>query len=293
MAAVQRKAPASRPIRPRERDRGQDMKGSLQDMGWDRGVIGTRGTPILDHWWSRREVRSVLRLGFPRQKRKFAQALTPVLWVTAHSGQTRPNGLADMANILKSPCDEGTIRCRATGAAARASGPWILAATILGSSMAFIDGTVVNVALPALQASFDATVADVQWVVEAYALFLAALLLVGGSLGDRFGRRRVFASASVLFALASVWCGLAPDLTQLDPRARASRAWAAPCWCRAASRSSAPRSSERARARDRHLVGLHRDHGGDRPGPRRLADRAGLLALGVLRSTCRSRSPCS
>ena len=62
---------------------------------------------------------------------------------------------------------------------------WILAATILGSSMAFIDGTVVNVALPALQTGLDATLADVQWVVEAYALFLAALLLIGGSLGDR------------------------------------------------------------------------------------------------------------
>ncbi len=66
------------------------------------------------------------------------------------------------------------------------SGSWILAATILGSSMVFIDGTVVNVALPALQSDLDATVIDVQWVVEAYALFLAALLLTGGSLGDHF-----------------------------------------------------------------------------------------------------------
>jgi len=68
-----------------------------------------------------------------------------------------------------------------------------LAATILGSSMAVIDGTVVNIALPVLQAELQATVADVQWVVESYALFLAALILVGGSLGDRFGRRRIFA----------------------------------------------------------------------------------------------------
>lgn len=64
------------------------------------------------------------------------------------------------------------------------SGPWVLAATILGSSMAFIDGTVVNVALPVLQTALSATVADVQWVVEAYSLFLASLILVGGSLGD-------------------------------------------------------------------------------------------------------------
>ncbi|HEV7684796.1 MAG TPA: MFS transporter [Pyrinomonadaceae bacterium] len=99
--------------------------------------------------------------------------------------------------------------------AAAASGPWILAATILGSSMAFIDGTVVNVALPALQKNLNATVVDVQWVIEAYALFLAALLLVGGSLGDHFGRRRIYTIGVGLFALASAWCGLAPNINQL------------------------------------------------------------------------------
>ena len=81
--------------------------------------------------------------------------------------------------------------------------------------MVFIDGTVVNVALPALQTNLDATAVDVQWVVEAYALFLAALLLAGGSLGDHFGRRRVYATGVSLFALASVWCGLAPNIRQL------------------------------------------------------------------------------
>src|SRR5437868_3267982 len=81
--------------------------------------------------------------------------------------------------------------------------------------MAFIDGTVVNVALPALQKSLDATVLDVQWVVESYALFLAALLLTGGSLGDRFGRRRVFCFGVALFALASIGCGLAQSVSQL------------------------------------------------------------------------------
>jgi len=91
----------------------------------------------------------------------------------------------------------------------------VLAATILGSSMAFIDGTVVNVALPAIQSQFHATLAGVQWVVVAYALLLAALLLAGGSLGDRFGRRRVFLIGTALFAGASVWCGLAPDLRHL------------------------------------------------------------------------------
>lgn len=81
--------------------------------------------------------------------------------------------------------------------------------------MAFIDGTVVNVALPALQENLNATVVDVQWVVEAYALFLAALLLVGGSLGDIYGRRLVYALGVTLFALASVWCGLASNIKQL------------------------------------------------------------------------------
>ena len=81
--------------------------------------------------------------------------------------------------------------------------------------MAFIDGTVVNVALPALQVGPARDLADVQWVVEAYALFLAALLLIGGSLGDLYGRRRVFAAGVVLFSAASAWCGLAPDIRQL------------------------------------------------------------------------------
>src|SRR5437773_3359898 len=85
-----------------------------------------------------------------------------------------------MANIFTQPCDEGAIRSKpAVARCPRAAEPWILAATILGSSMAFIDGTVVNVALPALQANLNATVDDVQWVVESYALLLAALLLVG------------------------------------------------------------------------------------------------------------------
>jgi EmrB/QacA subfamily drug resistance transporter len=92
---------------------------------------------------------------------------------------------------------------------------YVLAATILGSSMAFIDGTVVNVALPALQSAFHATAIDVQWVIESYALFLAALLLVGGSLGDHFGRCRIYAAGVTIFTLASIWCGLAPNITHL------------------------------------------------------------------------------
>ncbi|HEY0735782.1 MAG TPA: MFS transporter [Herpetosiphonaceae bacterium] len=103
----------------------------------------------------------------------------------------------------------------AADTAAEMTGRWVLAATILGSSIAFIDGTVVNVALPVLQRELNATAADVQWVVEGYTLFLAALILVGGSLGDRYGRRRIFALGIVIFTLASVWCGLAPGVGQL------------------------------------------------------------------------------
>ena len=81
--------------------------------------------------------------------------------------------------------------------------------------MAFIDGTVVNVALPALQTNLNATAADVQWVIESYALLLSALLLVGGSLGDHYGRRRVFVLGVVIFAVASGLCGLAGNIRHL------------------------------------------------------------------------------
>ena len=91
----------------------------------------------------------------------------------------------------------------------------MLAATILGSSLAFIDGTVVNVALPALQSSLHATVVDVQWVVESYGLFLAALLLVGGAMGDSVGRRAIFLLGTGVFAAASIGCGLSSSISQL------------------------------------------------------------------------------
>jgi EmrB/QacA subfamily drug resistance transporter len=102
-----------------------------------------------------------------------------------------------------------------TSRPAPSSPAWILAATILGSSMAFVDGTVVNVALPALQSSLQATIVDVQWVVEAYGLFLAALLLIGGAMGDAVGRRKIFLIGTVVFTAASIACGLAPTISAL------------------------------------------------------------------------------
>ena len=117
---------------------------------------------------------------------------------------------------MKPPCDEAAIySLPATVPCQPATGAWILTAAILGTSMAFIDSTVVNVALPALQSSLNATVIDAQWVVESYALFLGALILVGGSVGDLLGRRRTFVAGVAAFAIASAWCGLAPNIHQL------------------------------------------------------------------------------
>jgi EmrB/QacA subfamily drug resistance transporter len=118
--------------------------------------------------------------------------------------------------IFREPCDENVIRSapqRSTCTKSR--GRWILAATILASAMAFIDGTVVNVALPALQTNLNATAVDLQWVVEAYSLLLSALLLIGGSLGDHFGRRSIFLIGVAVFASASAACGFAATIGQL------------------------------------------------------------------------------
>ncbi|HVK35812.1 MAG TPA: MFS transporter, partial [Microlunatus sp.] len=89
---------------------------------------------------------------------------------------------------------------------------WIMLATVLGSGLSMLDSTVVNVALPALGANLDASLGDLQWVVNGYTLSLAALILLGGSLGDRFGRRRIFVVGVVWFAAGSLLCGLSPTI---------------------------------------------------------------------------------
>ena len=117
---------------------------------------------------------------------------------------------------MKTPCDEVAMQAAAAVVPCQQnSRRWVLIATILGSSMAFIDGTVVNIGLPAIQANFHSTVVDVQWIVESYGLLLGALILVGGSLGDRFGRRRVFEIGVAIFALASIACGAARNIDLL------------------------------------------------------------------------------
>lgn len=114
------------------------------------------------------------------------------------------------------PEGRGALRSVAPGpeasACPRASRPFVLAATILASSMAFIDGTVVNIAVPTIQRGLNADIADMQWVLNGYLLMLGALMLVGGGLGDRVGRRRIFLFGIVLFTLASVACALAPTV---------------------------------------------------------------------------------
>src|SRR6476620_2824072 len=115
--------------------------------------------------------------------------------------------------LTREPCDETLIRSQpATSPCSKARGRWVLAATILASSMAFIDSTVVNVALAALQADMNATAVDVQWVIEAYALLLSAFLLIGGSLGDLYGRRRIFLLGLAVFTIGSASCGFSVNV---------------------------------------------------------------------------------
>ena len=94
-------------------------------------------------------------------------------------------------------------------------GRWVLVATVLGTSMAFLDATVVNIALPTIGEDLDAGLTGLQWTINAYTLALGGLLLLGGSLGDHFGRRRIFCVGAVWFALASLLCGLAPSFEVL------------------------------------------------------------------------------
>src|SRR3712207_9198007 len=103
-------------------------------------------------------------------------------------------------------CDVGVIRSTRTSALCQPSSwPWVIAAASLGSGMAFLDSTVLNVALPAVQTDLEVSARGAQWVYGAFALVLAALLLIGGSLGDRYGRRRVFVIGAAIFAAASAW----------------------------------------------------------------------------------------
>jgi EmrB/QacA subfamily drug resistance transporter len=122
-----------------------------------------------------------------------------------------------MVGFIRPPCDAGVIRAIPVfdAALSQRRKRLTLAATICGSSMAFVDGSVVNIALPAIQHTLHATVASTQWIVNAYLLLLGALVLVGGAAADLYGRRRIFLLGIAVFTTASITCGLSPNITAL------------------------------------------------------------------------------
>src|SRR3979490_2395466 len=97
-----------------------------------------------------------------------------------------------------------------------AEGKWIMVSAILASAMAFIDSTALNVVLPSLQKSLNATGADLFWLLNAYLLMLASLILIGGSLGDKLGRKKIFMAGIVIFMAGSATCGVAPTTDYLS-----------------------------------------------------------------------------
>jgi EmrB/QacA subfamily drug resistance transporter len=121
-----------------------------------------------------------------------------------------------LINPRARPCDEQAIRSsRGTADCSARERRWVLVAAILASAIAYIDESVVNVALPAIAKDLATSLAVIQWVINAYTLCLAAFLLVGGAAGDQIGRRRIFVVGIAIFAIASVWCGISPSVTQL------------------------------------------------------------------------------
>ena len=121
-----------------------------------------------------------------------------------------------MSTFVREPCSDAFVRAAAQPLEISRQAKFaVLVASIVGSTMVFVDGSAVNVILPLLQSQLRTTNAAVQWVMEAYLLFLSALILVGGALGDRFGRRRVFMLGAAIFALASAACSVSQEVWQL------------------------------------------------------------------------------
>src|SRR5215831_8700712 len=120
-----------------------------------------------------------------------------------------------MPTLKARPCDEAAIRATGATGCPDTAKPWVLAVTILASTISYIDESVVNVALPTIERDLNTSAAVVQWLVNAYMLSLTALVLIGGAAGDQLGRRRIFITGIAVFAAASLWCGLAGDIAQL------------------------------------------------------------------------------
>ena len=170
-----------------------------------------------------------------------------------------------------------------------AQGRWVVAATVLGSGMAALDATVVGIALPAIGRDFHAGIASLQWVVNAYTLTLAGLLLLGGTLGDSYGRRKVFVIGIVWFAarVAAVRGGAERRGADRGARPAGRRRGAAdpgqPGHLAGLVRRGGPDG------RHRRVVGAWRRGHRDRPVPGRVADRRGVLAAGVLHQPAAGR----
>src|ERR1700752_1288458 len=121
-----------------------------------------------------------------------------------------------MPNPKARPCDEAAIRAMPPGAeCAESAKPWVLAVTILASTISYIDESVVNVALPTIEADLKASAAVTQWLGNGYMLSLTALVLVCRAAGAQLAPRRVFIAGTAIFAAASLWCGLSGDIAQL------------------------------------------------------------------------------
>ena len=151
------------------------------------------------------------------------------------------------------------------------AGRWLLAVTIAGSGMAFLDSTVVNVALPKIGEDLNASTSALQWILNGYLLTLASLILLGGSLGDRLGRRRVFQAGVILFTLASLLCAVAPNVELLIfARLIQGIGGALLTPGSLAIIEASFRPADRG-AGDRRLVGARRRRRGDRAARRRLA----------------------
>ena len=120
-----------------------------------------------------------------------------------------------MSNPEALPCGAGAIRSSPSVPACTRRRTWVLAAAVLGSTLAFVDESVVNVALPGIESNLRTSLVAMQWVVNAYTLCMSALLLLGGAAADQFGRRRMFIIGVSVFAAASIGCGLAPDVRML------------------------------------------------------------------------------
>ena len=172
-----------------------------------------------------------------------------------------------------------------------AMGRIALAATVGASGMASLDATVVNVALPHIGADFGASVSALQWVLTGYLLALASLILLGGALGDRFGRRRVFVIGTVWFAAASLLCGAAPNIEVLVGARVLQGVGAALLTPGSLAIIQASFRAGRPGRGSGRVVGTRRGRRRDRPVPRGLVGRRPGLALGVphQRSRCRAR----